>query len=203
MSEQKIPWSKGVWSIEPPFCSEQDGTMVVEALKGSDYWQTTMYGFQHDNGHSLLVPWSCEDAIEVSFRLTAFENLYDQAGLMLWSHSGQWVKAGIEINDGIPHVGAVVTAGYSDWSLSPVPEWMGRIITIRASRLRDAVIIRARAEQHPWRTIRVSRLQSEDDWQAGPFLCAPTSAGLQVAFTRWVWDKPDVDVHVEPSTEQS
>ncbi|MDT3429231.1 regulation of enolase protein 1 (concanavalin A-like superfamily) [Paenibacillus forsythiae] len=203
MSEKKISWSEGVWLTEPPLCYEKEGALVAEALKGSDYWQTTMYGFQRDNGHSLVVPWSGGDAVEVSFHLTGFENLYDQAGLMLWSHSGQWIKAGVEINDSVPHVGAVVTAGYSDWSLSPVPEWEGKIITIRASRLRDAVIIRARAEQQPWRTIRVCRLHPEEDWQVGPYLCAPTNAGLQVAFTGWRWTKPDTDVHVQPLAEGS
>lgn len=83
---------------------------------------------------------------------------WDDAVESLWTK----IKAGIEINDGITHVGAVVTTGYSDWSLSPVPEWMGMLITIRVFRLRDTVIIKALADQHPWRSIRVCSLKSED-----------------------------------------
>ncbi|GIP24312.1 DUF1349 domain-containing protein [Paenibacillus sp. J22TS3] len=194
---QQIPWSQGVWSDTPRSYIEKEGNLVVEASEGSDYWQKTMYDFVHDNGHSLLGPWNGEDAVEVSFHLEGFDHLYDQAGLMLWSHSGQWIKAGVEINDGVPHVGAVVTDGFSDWSLAPVPDWAGQTVTIRASRMRDAVIIRARTEQHPWQTVRVCRL-AEVDWQAGPFLCAPTSGGLKVAFTRWVRTKPDADLHADP-----
>ncbi|MGK9252217.1 DUF1349 domain-containing protein [Paenibacillus humicus] len=197
MSE-KIAWSSGEWLTKPLSWEEIDGKLHVEAVEGSDFWQKTMYGFQRDSGHSLLAPWNADKAIEVGFRLDGMDHLYDQAGLMLWSHSEQWIKAGIEMNDGIPHVGAVVTSGLSDWSLSPVPEWAGEVVTIRASRLEDAVIVRARTERHPWRTIRVSPLPSREDWQAGPFLCAPTSGGLKVAFTRWVLAEPDTDVHVEP-----
>jgi len=196
--KKEIPWSAGRWSTNPLASREENGQLIVAAEKGSDYWQTTMYEFQRDNGHSLLALWDRKDAIEVSFDLKGFDHLYDQAGLMLWNNTLQWVKAGIEINDGIPHIGAVATETYSDWSLAPVPEWAGQIITIRASRLRDAVIIRARAGALPWRTIRVSRLHTEEGWQAGPYLCAPSSAGLEVVFTRWVRDNPDTDVHEDP-----
>ncbi len=201
MTRQVIPWTSGRWSTEPAACEEKDGELIVEACQGSDYWQTTMYGFERDNGHSLLLPWDGVEAVEVTFRLTAFDHLYDQAGLMLWSHGQQWIKAGIEMNDGVPHLGAVVTHGYSDWSLAPVPEWMEKIVTIRASRLKDAVIIRARTEGEAWRTVRVCRL-TPDEWQAGPYLCAPTSAGLKVAFTRWATAQPDADVHEQPPESQ-
>ena len=117
---------------------------------------------------------------------------------MLWHGEQQWIKAGIELNDGVPHIGAVVTDTYSDWSLSPVPEWTGEVITLRASQMKDAVILRARTEIHPWRTIRVARFPSESGRQAGPYLCAPTRAGFRVTFTRWAATAPDADVHTDP-----
>ncbi|GAA3404853.1 DUF1349 domain-containing protein [Paenibacillus hodogayensis] len=198
MRKERISWSSGSWSTDPLSCCEQDGKLVVEAREGSDFWQTSLYGFQRDNGHALLTGWKREDAVEVSFRLSGFDHLYDQAGLMLRYGPERWVKAGIEINDGVPHIGAVATERYSDWSLAPVPEWQRQNITVRASRLQDAVIVRARAGHGPWRTIRVCRLHAEYNWQAGPYLCAPTRAGFQVAFIGWVWTSPDIDVHTEP-----
>ncbi|QUL52506.1 DUF1349 domain-containing protein [Paenibacillus tritici] len=193
-----IEWQNGVWSHEPVSSVALADQLVAEAVEGSDYWQKTMYGFQHDNGHALLAPWEREEAMEVSFTLDGFTELYDQAGIMLWHSEDQWIKAGIELNDGVPHVGAVVTDGYSDWSLSPVPEWAGEEITLRASRMKDAVILRARTGNHPWRTIRVARFPYETGSQAGPFLCAPTRAGFQVTFTRWAASAPDIDVHTDP-----
>lgn len=191
-------WQDGHWTHEPHSYAVQNNNLVVEAVEGSDYWQNTMYGFQHDNGHALLAPWAETEAVEVSFSLEGFTELYDQAGIMLWHSQTEWIKAGIELNDGVPHIGAVVTDKYSDWSLSPVPEWAGEIVTIRASRMKDAVILRARTETHPWRTLRVARFPYEESVQAGPLVCAPTRAGLQVVFTRWVGTKPDLDVHTDP-----
>lgn len=193
-----IEWQDGVWSNEPVSSGNANGQFVVEAAEGSDYWEKTMYGFQHDNGHALFAPWDKAEALEISFALDGFTELYDQAGIMLWHSGEQWIKAGIELNDGVPHIGAVVTDSYSDWSLSPVPEWKGEVITLRASRMMDAVILRARTENHPWRTIRVARFPYETGCQAGPFLCAPTRAGFQVTFTRWAATVPDADVHTDP-----
>ncbi|WP_379151688.1 DUF1349 domain-containing protein [Paenibacillus sp. sgz5001063] len=196
-----VDWQSGEWSNQPVTAKVQDGAFVVEAAEGSDYWEKTMYGFQHDNGHALLAPWEDSDAVEVSFSLQGFTELYDQAGIMLWLNSTVWIKAGIELNDGVPHIGAVVTDGYSDWSLSPVPEWTGEVITMRASRMNDAVVIRARTEKHPWRTIRVARFPYEAGKKAGPFICAPTRSGLKVSFSRWVNTAPDTDIHADPPVE--
>lgn len=191
-------WQDGIWTNEPKSCTVQGDQLIVEAVEGSDYWQKTMYEFQHDNGHALLAPWKEGEAVEISFSLQDITELYDQAGIMLWHSPTVWIKAGIEMNDGVPHVGAVVTDGYSDWSLSPVAEWAGETVTFRASRMKDAVIIRARTQSHPWRTLRVARFPYESGVQAGPHVCAPTRAGLKVVFTRWITTDPDKDVHTDP-----
>jgi regulation of enolase protein 1 (concanavalin A-like superfamily) len=95
-------------------------------------------------------------------------------------------------------VGAVVTNQYSDWSLAPVPEWQDRLVTIRASRTKDAVVVRATAAGQPWRTIRVARFAPEGAVQAGPFVCAPERAGHEVHFTRWTHSEPDPELHWLP-----
>jgi uncharacterized protein len=124
---------------------------------------------------------------------------YDEAGVLLWTSSSQWIKAGVKINDGVPSVGAVVTDEYSDWSLAPVPKWQGSTVTIRASRSKDAVIIRATATGQSWRTIRVARFNPGRPVQAGPFLCAPERAGLEVCFKRWCFTEADPELHWNPS----
>jgi regulation of enolase protein 1 (concanavalin A-like superfamily) len=198
MKQRNFAWSDGRWTTEPVAARRVGEELVVEAAKGSDFWQKTLYGFQRVSGHALLTPWEEPSAVEVSFELQAFDELYDQAGLMLWVSGEQWIKAGIEVNDGIACVGAVVTDGYSDWSLAPVPEWNGRRVTVRASRSKDAVIVRAMANGHAWRTIRVCRFEPRSGAQVGPFVCAPERAGLQVRFTRWAFTEPDVELHWSP-----
>ena len=198
MTARTIPWNHGSWLTPPRSAREHGGGLVVEAAEGSDFWQKTLYGFQHASGHALLADWSDRDAVEVSFSLHGFSALYDQAGLMLWVGPDNWIKAGVEINDGVPHVGAVVTNGFSDWSLAPVPEWTGGVVTLRASRASDAVIIRASANGAPWRTLRVARFPHQQAKQAGPFVCAPKRAGLSVTFSRWAHTSPDLDLHSDP-----
>lgn len=193
-----IPWGQGKWHTPPRAVREQDEHLVVEAAQGSDFWEKTLYGFQHCSGHALLTPWEDREAVEVSFSLRGFSELYDQAGLMLWYGGENWIKAGVEINDGVPHVGAVVTNEFSDWSLAPVPAWTDGIVTLRASRCGDAVILRASVNGGRWQTLRVARFPHASGKQAGPFVCAPQRAGLNVTFTRWVHTAPDVDLHTDP-----
>ncbi|MFF2482345.1 DUF1349 domain-containing protein [Paenibacillus sp. NPDC058071] len=196
-----VPWSLGTWTVKPVAVKEDGQNLKVIAENGSDYWEKTLYEFEHRNGHALLAPWEDSQAVEVTFQLASFTELYDQAGLMLWQGQEQWIKAGIELNDGVPHLAVVVTDGFSDWSLAPVPEWVGQEVTIRASRMKDAVIIRARADGG-WRTVRVARFPYSQGKQAGPFLCAPTRAGLEVVFTRWMHAEPDADLHIDPPHEE-
>lgn len=198
MTSTVIAWSEGKWQTAAKSVREEGTHLVVEAAEGSDYWEKTLYGFQHASGHALLAPWDDRDAIEVSFRLQGFSQLYDQAGLMLWHDASHWIKAGVEMNDGVPHLGAVVTNAYSDWSLAPVPEWTDATVTIRASCLHDAVILRASANGSAWRVLRVAPFPHAAGKQAGPFLCAPKRPDLKVTFTRWSRSKPDTDLHVDP-----
>jgi len=197
---ENVPWSAGTWSNAPAASREENGLLIVAAKRGSDYWEKTLYEFEHRDGHALLAEWEDGDAIEVGFRLDSLTELYDQAGLMLWRGREQWIKAGVELNDGVPHLAVVATDGYSDWSLAPVPEWTGKEVTIRASRMKDAVIIRARAGSEGWRTVRVARFPYATGKQAGPFACAPTRDGLEVAFTRWARTAPDAELHADPPT---
>ncbi|MDF0513500.1 DUF1349 domain-containing protein [Agromyces sp. H3Y2-19a] len=203
MIGRTVTWSEGHWTREPASTRVEDGALVAQALEGSDYWRTTHYGFVHDDGHGLLAEWPADTAVEVDFDTSSLTGLYDQAGLLLFANEAQWVKAGIEVSDGVLHLGAVVTNGVSDWSLAPVPEWAGRLVTIRASlggETGDAVTLRARADGGPWRTLRVAPFTAGDA-QAGPMLCAPLRAGLEVRFPRWALAPADVELHADPPGE--
>lgn len=190
-----IPWKSGAWTTLPVAAEEEtDGRLVVTAAEGSDAWRHTGYGFVHENEHALLEAWGAGRAIEVSF-IAAFEAQFDQAGLMIRVDAEHWIKAGVEFADGAPQLGAVVTDGKSDWSAAPVPEWAGREVTIRATRLGDAVIVRARVEEEPWRLVRLAPLDTDAAVEAGPYCCAPTRAGLAVEFTAWRHTEPDSHLH--------
>ncbi|PPF46887.1 DUF1349 domain-containing protein [Pseudoclavibacter sp. AY1F1] len=193
-SVTNVPWSDGQWTNEPVSADVVDGDLLVTAAEGSDAWRTTSYGFVHDSEHALLRPLEQESAVEVEF-LADFAEQFDQAGLFLRSDETTWIKAGVELSDGQEQLGAVVTRGESDWSLAPVPSWRGRRVTVRASRVGNAVTIRARVDAEPWRLVRVAPLAADAPVQAGPFCCAPSRRVLVVRFLAWRTTPADVSLH--------
>ncbi len=195
----KMEWQAGSWTNEPVSVRYEADGMLVEAAEGSDYWEKTLYQFRHSNGHALLAPWDAGQAVEVSFRLDSFTELYDQAGLMLWQGEERWLKAGIEVNDGEPCIAIVATDIYSDCSLAPVPQWRGKTVTVRASACEDAVIIRYRAEGEPWITTRMAHFPVKAGHvKAGPLINGPSRSGFKALFTRWAFTPPDSALHEQP-----
>ena len=194
MHERRIPWAEGSWTHPPAAVAEERGDLVVTAVEGSDAWRVTSYGFVHDDEHALLAPLPPDTAVEVTFTADLSAQ-FDQAGLFLRVSDEHWIKAGVEFADGVPQVGVVVTEGRSDWSASPVPEWAGRRVTIRASRVGDAVTVRARVDEGAWRFVRLLPLDPALPAAAGPYLCAPTRAGLTIRFHDWEVTAPDGSLH--------
>ncbi len=193
-----LAFSEGVWTREPVSAViGSDSALIVEAAEGSDWWRDTAYGFRHENGHALLRPWDADTAIEVTFELTGFTGEFDQAGLAIIVDDENWIKAGVEFSDGHPQLGAVVTAGSSDWSTGRVDEWVGSAVTVRASRIADAVVIRACSSvDDEWRLVRVARFPQEHA-RIGPMVCAPTRAGLTVRFIGWQVTHGDTSLHAD------
>ena len=70
-----IAWSAGTWTREPVSISEKNGTLVVEAAEGSDWWRTTSYGFIHNDGHGLVKDFPQDSSMEVSFILDTKSSL--------------------------------------------------------------------------------------------------------------------------------
>ncbi|MCC3761645.1 DUF1349 domain-containing protein [Glycomyces sp. TRM65418] len=190
----EIPWKSGAWTALPVAAEEAGGRLRVTAAEGSDAWRHTSYGFVHDDAHALLEDWDPAQAIEVVF-VAALDAQFDQAGLMIRVDAERWIKTGVEFADGALQLGAVVTDGKSDWSTGPVPEWAGKEVTMRATRQADAVVIRARAEDEPWRLVRLAPFDPDAPAKAGPYCCAPTRAGLTVEFTGWRLTEPDAELH--------
>jgi regulation of enolase protein 1 (concanavalin A-like superfamily) len=193
-AQQAVDWSGASW-LNPPAAVEHDGSdLVVSTRMRSDFWRTTSYGFVRDDGHALLAAFPQGSAVEVTF-VADFEELYDQAGAMIRVCERNWIKAGIEMSDGVPQLGAVVTRELSDWSVAPVPDWNGRHVTVRVSRADDAVTVRARCESGPWRLVRLAPLEPDADALAGPFCCSPERGGLRVRFTRFTLGPADQSLH--------
>lgn len=194
---ESVAWDEARWLNRPPG-AERDGTdLVVTTAPRGDFWRRTSYGFVNDDGHALLADFPPGTAVEVTFE-GDFTELYDQAGLMVRVDPENWVKAGIEYTDGAPHLGAVVTREFSDWSQSPVPEWAGKPVTVRVSREGDALTLRARSADGPWRMLRLAPLAPDASATAGPYCCSPLREGLTVRFTSFTTGPADESLHEGP-----
>jgi regulation of enolase protein 1 (concanavalin A-like superfamily) len=189
----KIAWGQGEWINPPVKFDEDSGHLLVTAAHESDFWRNTSYGFIHDSGHALVKDFPDGTAMEISFTLD-YVGQFDQAGVIVYSDNEHWIKAGVESADGFPQVGAVVTAINSDWSLAPVSHWMGKEVTVRASREGNALTIRARCGDED-QLIRVAPIDPARSWRAGPHCASPVSTSLDIRFTRWVQGPADVTLH--------
>lgn len=189
-----VAWSDGTWTTAPAAVDHDGPDLLVTCVEGSDAWRHTSYGFVRDDAHGLLAPLPVGRAVEVDVDVDYAEQ-FDQAGVLLRASTTTWVKAGVEVADGTAQVGAVVTHDRSDWSVAPVPDWQGRTVTVRLSRGADAVTVRARAGDEPWRLVRLAPFAGTLDAQAGPYCCAPSRAGLTVRFRSWRVGPADEALH--------
>lgn len=192
-STTNVDWDSGRWTHEPAATLRHGPALVVTAVEGSDAWRTTSYGFVHDSAHALLAPLPTDRAVEVDF-VADFAAQFDQAGVFLKADDEHWIKAGVEFVDGTPQVGAVVTWPHSDWSVAPLPECLGRSVTVRASRSGDAVTIRVGVDGR-LQLVRVIPVPVDAALAAGPMVCAPTRAGLTIRFTGWRETPADASLH--------
>src|SRR6476469_5893339 len=109
-------WESMTWlAAVPQSTVEPDGTLNVVTGKETDFWRETQYGFSKDDGHALLSGVEREFTVSVVLR-GHFEELYDQAGLMLRTSETEWLKFGVEYVRA-PQWSAVMTHGKSDWSV--------------------------------------------------------------------------------------
>ncbi len=191
-----VAWTGGTWTREPADAAIDGDDLLAIAAQGSDAWLTTGYGYTHDTAHALLAAFPRDSAVEVTFTADLREQ-YDQAGLFIRADPSTWIKAGLEYADGVLQAGAVVTHQRSDWSASPFWGEGAQPITVRASRSGDAITVRVRAGDNPFRLVRLAPMDPEVVLTAGPYLCAPTRSGLTVRFRRWERTAPDEPLHEE------
>ena len=94
-----------------------------------------------------------------------YEELYDQAGLMLRLDAHNWIKTGIEFTDGIQHFSTVITRdGFSDWSVIPLGVRV-EPIRLRLTRHSEALRIQYHQETVANGTIGLPlNAAFRDDW---------------------------------------
>jgi regulation of enolase protein 1 (concanavalin A-like superfamily) len=168
------------WLNEPRSVTNTGDMLVVRTKHATDFWHETFYGFRRHSGHFLHRKVAGEFTAEVTVS-GKFEELYDQAGLMLRIDETHWVKTGIEFTDGAMHFSVVITDGLSDWSLFEWPEPTTEA-RIRLTRHRDGIRVHYRDGKGRWRPVRLGHLTWTEEAEVGIMCCSPEREGFEARF---------------------
>ena len=168
------------WVNEPQAWRREGAALCVTTDANTDFWSDTWYGFKRFSGHFFGADVSGDFTFQVKIK-AAFSALYDQAGIMLLADADHWLKAGVEINDGAPAIGSVLTLGHSDWAPGIFPAsaeqfWM------RLTRKGDALRLQYSADGKTWPLLRLAYFPLTEKCAVGVMCCTPERAGLAVQF---------------------
>ncbi|WP_207649469.1 DUF1349 domain-containing protein [Anaeromicropila populeti] len=169
-----------IWFNEPPKWKVDNGLLKVKTGNKTDFWVQTFYKFVRDDGHFLYQNVKGDFTVQVTFT-GDYNDLYDQAGLMLRADDKNWVKTGVEYTDSEIHLSAVVTREYSDWSVLNFPDYSGEL-TIRMTRHGEAIRIQYLDNTGKWRLMRLGYINMPEECQVGIMCCSPQREGFEVSF---------------------
>jgi uncharacterized protein len=170
-----------VWLNEPAQWSLAEGRLDVVTDAHTDFWRQTHYGFTRDNGHFFGAETDGDFTAELRVE-ARYEALYDQAGLMVRIDTATWVKAGIELSDGQPMLGSVLTDGMSDWATG-LFEGDAADFRLRVTVADGVLRLQASRDGIRWPLVRLAPFPRAARYTVGPMCCTPERAGLGVAFS--------------------
>ncbi len=170
-----------VWLNEPQNWSLEDNALRVVTDSKTDFWRATHYGFTRDSGHLFGRPVNGDFTAQIKVQ-AKYEELYDQAGLMLRIDETRWVKAGIEISDGAAMLSSVLTDGKSDWAIAAYGQDASSF-WIRATVAEGVLRLQVSADGKIWPLFRLAPFPRAAGYLVGPMCCTPERSGLEVAFS--------------------
>lgn len=168
------------WYNKPPVWNVQENTIQVTSGAKTDFWRETHYGFIRDNGHFFYQPVKGDFIVEVKVS-GEYQELYDQAGIMLRLDEVNWLKCGIEYVNGVQQVSAVVTRDYSDWSVVPMPQnpdslWM------HVTRRGTAIEVQYSLDGEQYTMLRLAYLTPVETLNVGLMCASPDGNGFSMTF---------------------
>ena len=114
------------WMNAPRSWSTENGVVTVKTDPNTDFWRKTHYGFIKNDGHFLRTVQAGNFEFSLQFSGT-YRDLYDQAGLMIYQNSENWIKAGIEYVNGFQNANRFsklrVIFGKNNWGRNYYDFW--------------------------------------------------------------------------------
>ncbi|WP_108651038.1 DUF1349 domain-containing protein [Dongshaea marina] len=176
------------WLNPPQTWSVENNKLTVETDLNTDFWRETHYGFTRHSGHLF----GCEVEGDFTFEVCVqgeFEELYDQAGLMIHSDDQNWCKAGLEFSDGQPLMSSVLTHQQSDWATGPFNGDPGRF-WMRATVENNVLRLQYSTDGKHWPLLRLCPIAPASKRLVGAMCCTPERGGLKIVFSEFRLSKP-------------
>ncbi|QLE47195.1 DUF1349 domain-containing protein [Nostoc sp. C057] len=171
------------WYNEPPVWEVKDEAITITSGAKTDFWRETHYGFIRDNGHFFYQKIQGDFIAEVKIS-GQYQDLYDQAGLMIRLDELNWLKCGIEFVDGVQQISAVVTRNYSDWSVIPMPQ-NPSVIWLRVTRRDTAIEVEYSLNGTEYTMLRLAYLTQTETVSVGVMCASPEGNGFQMRFEKF------------------
>ena len=151
----------------------------------TDLWQRTYYHFRNDNAPVLQL-----HTTEKFFSFVVKAEFdtkwrYDQAGIVMYLDSDNWLKASMEYeNDQIQRLGSVVTNnGYSDWASVDVDASI-KSMWFRLSRRDDDFCIENSLDGVNFKQMRICHMfQAQDEIRFGVYACSAEASSFRAVFS--------------------
>lgn len=168
------------WYNAPKQWGTEDNLIRFTTDPITDFWRKTHSGAINDNGHFYYQAVAGNFTADIKFT-GQYQDLYDQAGLMLRLDETTWMKCGIEYVDGLYKASVVMTHDYSDWSVTPLsqhpsPFWL------RVMWHQPTVEVYYSLDGWAYTMMRQGYLTTADELQVGVMACSPIGNGFEVAF---------------------
>ncbi len=168
------------WFNPPTAWAVENDAIEVRADASSDFWRKTHYGFIRDNGHFYYQVVEGDFVAKVKV-MGRYQDLYDQAGIMVRSSATHWMKCGIEYLHGVQNVSAVVTNDFSDWSVAPLAQ-NPPALWLKVTRQAEALEVHYAVDGVNYTLLRIAYLQPAPAIQVGVMCAAPDGQGFDVRF---------------------
>lgn len=168
------------WFNEPTHWKNSNGTISVTTNKETDFWRVTRHNFIADNAHFYYQ--TVEGDFTATVKFTGeYQDLYDQAGLMVRQDEKVWLKCGVEYLHGVQQASAVVTRDFSDWSVIPLND-NPQSAWIRLQRIGTAFEVSFSADGEDYMMIRECYLTDAPSLQVGIMCASPKGDGFTTTF---------------------
>lgn len=175
------------WIFPPKKFNVSKRSLSITTDPGTDFWQRTYYGFQHDNAPAYLFKVADE---QFSFTVACSwqpAKLYDQCGVVIYQDAENWFKASVEYeNDKTSRLGSVVTnLGYSDWATTDISSEI-HTMHYRLSRRGQDFLIENSLNGKDFFQMRIFHMhQPIQEVNFGVYACSPLNSSFEAKFTNF------------------